>query len=184
MSTVFMRSDRLEFRIPEKEDAAALAALINDADVRKFLDRRVFPVGLESERQWIERVQEESGRQTQLHMVFGIAGRDHIAGITGFHEIDWINRQVSWGIAVRPDYWDHGYGAEAARQMLAHAFLFLNLNAVRLQVHETHERAIRCYEKAGFIREGVLRQAAFVDGRSGKALRRLSVDRLPAAGAR
>ena len=159
-----MRSARLEYRIAEPDDAAALAALMNDAEVRRFLDRRVFPIGVESERRWVERMQKNAEERADLVLVFGVAGRDHIAGVTGLHHLDWINRSTEWGIALRPDAWGHGYGAEAARQILAHAFLHLNLNAVRLRVNRTHERAIRCYEKVGFVEEGVMRQAAFVEG--------------------
>ena len=159
-----MRSARLEYRIPETDDVPALAAMMNDGEVRRFLDRRVFPLGLEVERRWVERMQEESDGHAQLTLVFGIAGREHIAGVTGLHNIDWINRSAQWGIVLRPDYWGHGYGAEAAEQVLAHAFLHLNLNAVRLHVNEAHDRAVRCYEKVGFVREGALRQAAFTEG--------------------
>jgi len=48
--------------------------------------------------------------------------------------------------------------------LLRHGFLTLNLNRVFLRVFETNPRAIRSYEKAGFIHEGRLRQAEFRDG--------------------
>lgn len=49
--------------------------------------------------------------------------------------------------------------------MLAYAFETLNLNRVELGVHDFNTRAIRAYERAGFVREGVRRQHAFIDGR-------------------
>lgn len=164
MSAVFFRSARLEYRIPEHDDAPALAAMMNDAEVRRFLDRRVFPVGLNAERRWIDKRQEGAEARSDLVLAFGIAGRDHIAGATGFRQIDWINRSAMWGIVMRPDYWGHGYGAEVARRMILHAFRQLNLNVVRLEVNDLHARAIRCYERVGFVREGCLRQAVFTEG--------------------
>jgi RimJ/RimL family protein N-acetyltransferase len=38
------------------------------------------------------------------------------------------------------------------------------LNRIFLRVYETNPRAIRSYEKAGFVHEGRMRQAEFKDG--------------------
>lgn len=59
---------------------------------------------------------------------------------------------------------DRGLGTEAVRLLVAHAFGELGLHRVGLQVFATNARAIRAYEKAGFRREGLLRQAACIDG--------------------
>ncbi len=46
-------------------------------------------------------------------------------------------------------------------------FIFneMNINKIKLHVYSFNERAIRCYEKCGFIKEGVLRQELYRDGR-------------------
>ena len=54
---------------------------------------------------------------------------------------------------------------EAVRLLLDFAFRDLNLHRVYLHVFDTNAAAIRIYEKVGFVREGVLRQAAHIDGR-------------------
>ena len=54
--------------------------------------------------------------------------------------------------------------AEAARRMLRYAFEELNLNRVMLRVNRSNIGGMKAYEAAGFVQEGVLRQAAFVDG--------------------
>ena len=48
--------------------------------------------------------------------------------------------------------------------LLRHAFDDLDLRRVQLQVFAHNERAIRCYENAGFQREGTLRATRYVDG--------------------
>jgi RimJ/RimL family protein N-acetyltransferase len=45
------------------------------------------------------------------------------------------------------------------------AFDQMNLNRVDLQVLDDNERGIRCYEKIGFVREGVQRQYRYREGR-------------------
>jgi RimJ/RimL family protein N-acetyltransferase len=64
-----------------------------------------------------------------------------------------------------PEEWGKGYGSEATRLVLRYAFETLNLNRVWLHVYEYNERGLRAYEKAGFRREGRLRQEMFRDGR-------------------
>ena len=40
----------------------------------------------------------------------------------------------------------------------------MNLNRIELEVTDDNPRAIRCYEKVGFEREGARRQAQFRSG--------------------
>ncbi|MCL1830642.1 MAG: GNAT family N-acetyltransferase [Oscillospiraceae bacterium] len=57
-----------------------------------------------------------------------------------------------------------GYGTKVTRVVLKYAFYTLLLHRVDLRVLEFNTRAIRCYEKCGFIREGILRDGACIDG--------------------
>jgi RimJ/RimL family protein N-acetyltransferase len=63
------------------------------------------------------------------------------------------------------DLWGQGYGTEATRLMLAHAFLTMGIHRVSLAVFAFNERAIRSYRKVGFTVEGRAREAIFRDGR-------------------
>ncbi|MGL4199204.1 MAG: GNAT family N-acetyltransferase [Allorhizobium sp.] len=57
-----------------------------------------------------------------------------------------------------------GYGSEAIRLLLHHAFTELDLHRIGIRVLAYNERAIRAYLKCGFIVEGRERETAFVDG--------------------
>lgn len=61
-------------------------------------------------------------------------------------------------------FWSHGYGTEAIRLILRYGFESVGLHRVDLVVLEYNLRAIRSYEKCGFVREGVLRETIQVDG--------------------
>lgn len=61
--------------------------------------------------------------------------------------------------------WGKGYGTEATRLLVQHAFETMNLNRVWLLVYEFNERALRAYERVGFQKEGVLRQEMYRQGR-------------------
>ena len=57
-----------------------------------------------------------------------------------------------------------GYGTEVVRLLLDFAFKDLNLHRVYLHVFSTNTAVIRVYEKVGFVREGLLRKAAHING--------------------
>lgn len=61
--------------------------------------------------------------------------------------------------------WNRGYGTDALRLVLRQAFRALNLRRVELHVFDFNQRAIRSYEKAGFVREGVRREALYARGK-------------------
>jgi RimJ/RimL family protein N-acetyltransferase len=84
----------------------------------------------------------------------------NLAQIDGVHGSAW----VGIGIGDRA-YWGKGYGTDAMRVILRYAFTELNLQRVTLGVFEHNARAIRSYEKAGFVMEGRVRQEVLRDGR-------------------
>lgn len=69
------------------------------------------------------------------------------------------------GIAIHdPKYWGRGYGVDAVRTLVDGAFRARPLVRIDLTVLPDNERAIACYERAGFKREGVLRRHTYQDG--------------------
>jgi len=71
--------------------------------------------------------------------------------------------EVAIGIFDRQQ-WDKGYGTEAMRLVLDYAFGELKLNRVELKTDHDNLRAIRSYEKCGFVREGLLREHRQIEG--------------------
>ncbi len=70
------------------------------------------------------------------------------------------NRSAMLTIYVgEKSYWGTGCGTEALRLVLRQAFGAFGLHRVELHVFEFNRRAIRSYEKVGFVREGGRRQA-------------------------
>jgi RimJ/RimL family protein N-acetyltransferase len=69
-----------------------------------------------------------------------------------------------------PHAFGRGYGTEATRLVLDFAFDTVGLHRVGLEVFDFNPRAQRVYEKCGFVREGVLRDALRWDGRRHDAL--------------
>jgi len=74
-------------------------------------------------------------------------------------EIAWRSGDAELVVRIGdPDCRGMGMGASAVRAMLGAAFDRLNLARVYLRVCADNRRAIRCYLKCGFRREGVVRR--------------------------
>jgi RimJ/RimL family protein N-acetyltransferase len=87
-----------------------------------------------------------------------------IGGIS-LHSIAEADRRARLAVGIFDRrFWSRGYGSEAIRLLLGHAFSTMGLHRVDLRVLAYNARAIRAYEKCGFIREGVERESALVDG--------------------
>lgn len=85
---------------------------------------------------------------------------DRLIGETGLRDASsqHHNAWVFIGIAERT-LWGKGYGSDAMQILLRFAFMELNLHRVNLGTYEYNPRAIRAYEKIGFVQEGKTRQA-------------------------
>lgn len=101
-----------------------------------------------------------------LAMAIHVRESDRLIGTCAFSQLDGDNGSVLFHITIgEADAWGKGYGTEATELMLAHAFTRLPLHRVALTVFDFNTRAIRAYEKCGFVVEGRSREAIFRDGR-------------------
>ncbi len=162
MRNPFLIGEKIYLRPLERDDAPTLLPWVNDPDVIATLIMYT-PKNLQSEIDFIERAY-----KSDTDIVLGIAlkGSDKLIGTTGLHRIDWKNRHCMFGILIGDKTeWGKGYGTETTRLMVNYAFGTLGMHRVWLHVYEYNQRAIRAYEKAGFIREGVLREDRYHNGR-------------------
>jgi RimJ/RimL family protein N-acetyltransferase len=91
---------------------------------------------------------------------------DRLVGTCAFSQLDGENGSALYHITIgEKDVWGQGYGTEATRLMLDHAFGKLGLHRVALFVFEFNERAIRTYRRCGFVIEGRSRESIYRDGR-------------------
>ncbi len=83
-------------------------------------------------------------------------------GQTALVRIDYISRAAIFYIAIyNPEFWSKGFGKQATALVVKYAFDILNLNRIQLHVSIENTKGIAAYEKAGFKREGILRQAMY-----------------------
>jgi RimJ/RimL family protein N-acetyltransferase len=160
---IFSRGKRVSLRPPQESDIPLVLHWLNDPDTRRFLSR-VHPLTELEEKRFLESTATPGGN----HQPFVIVESEthEPIGCTGMHQIDWVHRRAELGIFIGPaDKRCQGLGREAFELLIAHAFEGINLHRVNLTVYSFNEVGIRCYERIGFVKEGVDREAQFVEGR-------------------
>lgn len=158
-------NDHLRLRAPERSDIPNFVTWLNDPEVTAGL-LVALPMSQLEEEDWFDNLLKRP--QAERPMVIEVLHHDAWIpiGNCGFHAIDCRSRSSEVGIFIgEKQFWNQGIGTQVMRLLLKHGFETLNLNRIALRVFADNPRAIRAYEKAGFVHEGRLRQANFKNGR-------------------
>jgi RimJ/RimL family protein N-acetyltransferase len=101
-----------------------------------------------------------------LAMAIHVRDGDRLVGTCALSQLDSDNGSALFHITIgEKDAWGLGYGTEATRLMMGHAFERLGLHRIALSVFAFNERAIRSYQSVGFMIEGRAREAIWREGR-------------------
>ena len=148
-------------------DLPAMAEAVADPEVGRLTgsfhtseDAAVAP-DLEVLRQWYSTRNEQTDR---LDLAIVDRATGWCVGEVVLNEWDEVDASVNLRILIGPRGRDRGLGTDAVRLVLRHAFDELGLHRVALEVFSSNPRAQRAYEKVGFVREGVRRDALRFDG--------------------
>ena len=128
---------------------------VNDPEIIRFTGHYIKIISLLNEKEAIEKIAKEGN-------YFSIVAQEDnkLLGICNFFRIDEINRSAEIGIMIgEKDNLGKGYGSEALNLLLKFGFESRNYNNISLRVMSFNERAIACYEKVGFKRQGLYREA-------------------------
>jgi len=156
-----LRGEKVVLRGLEREDLPWIWKLRNDAELEGLVHGAPVPRSLAQIQNEFDRdVRAEGSRPIK----FAIEVEDAPIGRCDLFAFDEVARSCRLGITLDRDHWGQGYGRDAVRVLLRHAFCDHNLNRVWLDVLADNERAIHSYRACGFVEEGRLRQHAWHQG--------------------
>jgi RimJ/RimL family protein N-acetyltransferase len=87
-----------------------------------------------------------------------------LAGAAVLHGIDEHNRSAHIGISLRPAFRGRGLGIDTVRVLCEYGFRIRGLHRIGIETLSDNDAMLRTAERVGFVREGVWRKAAWVNG--------------------
>jgi len=160
-----LRNDAtLTIREAKKEDAAGILEYVNtiagETDFLTFGPGE-FNLSLEQEEQFIEKHLNSDNK------LFVIAQIDQeLAGNLGFTGGDRpkLRHVGEFGCGVLKEHWGLGIGSGLVEILIDWARSSGIIRKINLKVRLDNERAIKLYERFGFVNEGLISRESFFDG--------------------
>jgi len=152
---MMIRGGKVFLRPIQPDDFPLLVGWTNDPEISRLMEGD-YPATLEECETWYR-----AGLRSRHSQRFALcAAKDgRLIGDAALDHIAWRSGDAELRIRIgEKTYWNQGYGEDAVNALLDHAFSTMNLRRVYLRVFAFNQRAIRCYEKCGFRKEGRLRR--------------------------
>lgn len=156
-----IKGNKVLLRQPiEKDLVDFLSVEVNEELVRMYGGdtRNISPKTIERAKQFIDAI-----KSNKLEWCVEYGGR--LVGQARLTVNETDNRARYAVGLFDPSVWGLGLGTEITQLVLQYAFEALKLHRVDLRVLQYNKRAIKCYEKCGFIQEGVEREGALIEGK-------------------
>lgn len=155
-----MKGNRVYLRPVQKEDMKSFyQATLDDEIMYMTGTKNAFT--LEQLYEHFERITKD---ETRFDFSICLIDGDELIGDLSILDIDKENNKAGFRIALHhKKYFNKGYGTEAVQLALSFAFEKLRLNRLQLEVYSHNLRGIKSYEKAGFKKEGVIRESLYLN---------------------
>ncbi len=167
MDTNILRGTLVRLSVEEPQTMAeAINHWDRDSEFRRLLDADAD--NQYSVKKLTEFCQKEQVDTAPSSYTFGIytLENDRLIGFTSLEGDIFPHGEAFVGIGIgERDFWGKGYGTDAMQVILRFGFQELNLRRVALDTFEYNPRAIRSYEKVGFVHEGRAREFLYREGR-------------------
>lgn len=156
-------SDDIELRLLEIRDAEKLYGLVdkNREHLREWLPWVDSTNGVADTKEFIsftlKQFAENDGFQA------GIWYQDELAGVIGYHSIDWANSRTSIGYWLGEDFQGKGIMTLACQEFVKYAFEELHINRVEINCATENRKSRAIPERLGFKTEGTIRQREWLN---------------------
>jgi len=158
---VELSTERLLLRPLSQADVPALVEAGNDPETRRWRPMPD-PYGEVEARRWVDEV--APARQEAGHgLVLGLEHQGALVGSLDLKRTEWVARVTEISYWAHPSYRGLGLTTEAVRVLADWVIREQGFERVELRIAPSNAASLRVAEKAGFTREGVARNAGYVD---------------------
>jgi len=106
----------------------------------------------------ISQIQYERNETVQFALMY----KRQVAGVIGFHRIDWLNRSTSIGYWIGEQYQGNGLITKACSRVLDYSFGRMGLNRIEIRCATENKKSRAIPIRLGFKEEGLVRQAEWL----------------------
>ena len=158
---MLLRGKEICLRLVEQSDLGLLVQWRNRPEVWKHFFN-TFPLSETTQNMWFQNLLQSS--EKKLFMI--CTNKNKPIGTIGLDHIDFKNQSAEYGNVLigEESFRGKGFALEATHLLLDYSFNYLNIHRIYLFCYSDNQKAISLYEKCGFVKEGVLRQAHFSNG--------------------
>lgn len=147
MRQIVLPGERVALAEMTEADQEYFCRWLQDPELRSLIDDHRVPT-MEDQMRWHERVQQPDRKFFSLVTIPDM----QLIGNAGFVDIDPAKETATLRITIgHPEARGKGYGSEGVELLLRYGFEMKRWKRIKLVVLKTNQRAIRTYEKAGFV---------------------------------
>ena len=155
--------DSIRLELLSEAHLGAVAAMLSDPDVLRFT-RVPDPTPPDFPQTWLETY--EAGRRDGTREGFAaFDGDGRFVGVALAFGIDRDEGEAELGYIVAPAKRGRGLATAILRALTDWAFAETGVERIRLVVDVENPASLRVAERAGYVREGVMRSVYFKNGR-------------------
>jgi RimJ/RimL family protein N-acetyltransferase len=155
-----LTGERVTLRRPVPADAEARRHLGNDPEIVRMYGASssgARPMTEDEAKRWVQKVRD--------HDYAWVIEVGSVIGTIRLDRVDLRDKRAAMAVGIEDRArLGAGLGTEAIALVLQYAFDVLKLHRISVRVVEYNARALRAYQKCGFVIEGREREAALVDG--------------------
>lgn len=157
MDGYFIRRDEIGLRCVMPEDGENFLRWHNDPVMRERIGG-IFPI----DRDTFRKICCSYGERKPSDIWFAISKKDELIGIAGLHSVKYIQRNAEVAILIGEEmHRQKGVGQEAMDLIVEYAFGTLAMHRLYALVYGDNIPAICFFDKCGWSREGVLKEASY-----------------------
>ncbi|NRA62045.1 MAG: GNAT family N-acetyltransferase [Psychrobium sp.] len=161
---MILESPLVKLRSLEVDDVNEFHQWSCDREVTQFsLSSYAYPQSKADISQWLSNINSSSKTVS-----FGICCSEtgELIGYAGIASISSLNRCGEYFILIgNKDYWGIGIATEVTMMITHYGFNALGLHRIELTAFDVNPAAIRAYEKAGYVHEGIKRESGYRNGK-------------------
>jgi len=139
-------------RLSPCDDLSEYLEWVNDEETTTYMDLRHKALSLDNLKTYIA---SHLLSNNYLCGIFTHSPYQHVGNVL-LDSINSHNLCAKVGILIGKPYWGNGFGVEAIQLICDYGFTALGLHKIRAGIAKPNSGSVKLFERAGFIREGIL----------------------------